>query len=90
MKEIDALVYPFARLIEVLRHIGEKLPDGERIGAYATPQDVLRRDVEELRPLRELKLGIIYMGVESGDDEVLEKGGKDVHRAQIVAAGRKV
>ncbi|MBE0480608.1 MAG: radical SAM protein [Dehalococcoidia bacterium] len=89
LQDGDALVYPHPGLVEVLRHLNEKFPDLERIGTYATPQDILRRTREELIALREQKLSILYVGVESGDDEVLLRIRKGVDHDQIVAAGRK-
>ncbi len=89
LQDGDALVYPFPKLKEVMEYLNEKFPCLERIGIYATPQDVLRKSLDELRTLRELKLGIAYMGVESGDDEVLQRIGKGVNHAQLVEAGRK-
>ncbi|HJX69604.1 MAG TPA: radical SAM protein [Dehalococcoidia bacterium] len=86
----DALVYPFPRLKEALHYLNEKFPDLERIGTYATPQDVLRRSLDQLRELRGLKLSIFYMGVESGDDKVLQKVGKGVTHQELVEAGKKV
>ncbi|MGB2856424.1 MAG: radical SAM protein [Dehalococcoidia bacterium] len=89
LQDGDALVYPFPKLVDVLRYLNEKFPNLERIGSYATPQDILRRTVNELEGLRQLKLGILYVGLESGDDEVLEKVGKGVNRDRLVEAGRK-
>lgn len=89
LQDADALVYPFPALKEVLEYLNEKLPGIERVGVYATPQDLLRRSPEELRALRELKLSIIYMGLESGDDEVLRRVGKGASSSEIVEAGRK-
>jgi len=89
LQDGDALVYPFPKLKKVLEYLNEKFPCLERIGSYGTPQDILRRSLDELRTLRELKLGIAYMGVESGDDEVLQKVGKGVKHAHLVEAGRK-
>ena len=89
LQDGDALVYPFARLREVMDYLNEKFPDLERIGTYGTPQDILRKSLDELRTLGELKLGIVYMGVESGDDRVLQKVGKGVTHDQLVEAGRK-
>lgn len=90
LQDGDALVYPFSKLVEVLLYMNERFPDLERIAAYATPQDILRRTIEDLKVLRELKLAILYMGVESGDDEVLQMVNKGVNRVQIAEAGRKV
>jgi len=90
LQDGDALVYPFAKLKEVLQYLNDKLPSVERIATYATPQDVLRRAPEQLRELNDLKLSIFYMGVESGDDTVLKAVGKGVTSQQIIEAGRKV
>jgi radical SAM superfamily enzyme YgiQ (UPF0313 family) len=90
LQDGDALVYPFPKLREVLRHLNEKLPGLQRIGTYATPQDVLRRGVDELNELRQLKLGILYTGLETGDDELLQKIGKGVGSDQAIEAGRRV
>ena len=90
LQDGDALVYPFSKLREVLQHLNEKLPSVERVAAYATPQDILRRSFDELADLKELKLGILYTGVESGDDEVLQRIAKGVNHEQLVKAGKKV
>ncbi len=90
LQDGDAMVYPFPRLREALRHLNEKLPGIERIGIYATPQDILRRRPTELKELKALKLGIIYMGIESGDEEVLRSVVKGANYEQIVAAGRRL
>ena len=89
LQDGDALVYPFVKLTEVLRYLNEKLPCVERIGSYATPQDILRRSEDELKELKQLKLSIFYMGVESGDDKVLQSVGKGVTSPELVEAGRK-
>jgi len=90
LQDGDALVHPFPKLREVLQNLNEKLPGVERIGTYATPQDILRRGVDELKELRQLKLGIFYTGLETGDDELLQKIGKGVGAEQVIEAGRKV
>ena len=89
LQDGDALVYPLPKLKEALKYLNEKFPKLERIATYATPQDILRRSVNELKELRELKVTIFYMGVESGDNEILNRIGKGVTSSQLVAAGRK-
>ena len=89
LQDGDALVYPYARLVEVLEHLNEIFPNLERVAAYATDQDILRRSPEELTELRRLKLDIFYLGVESGDEEVLRKIAKGVNYDQMVEACRK-
>lgn len=90
LQDGDALVYPFPKLKQVLEHLNEKFPRLERVAAYATAKDILRRSAEELKTLRELKLGILYMGVESGDEEVLQNVRKGVTYREMVEAGRRV
>ncbi len=90
LQDGDALVYPFAKLKEVLQYLNEKLPSVERIAAYTAPQDILRRSRDQLKELKGLKLSIFYMGVESGDDRVLQHVGKGVKRQELVEAGKKV
>ncbi|MFA5079348.1 MAG: radical SAM protein [Dehalococcoidia bacterium] len=90
LQDGDALVYPYPRLLEALQYLNGKFPSLERIASYATPQDVLRRSVAELKALEELKLGILYMGVESGDDEVLKKIKKGATHDEMVEAAARV
>jgi radical SAM superfamily enzyme YgiQ (UPF0313 family) len=90
LQDGDALVYPFPKLREVLQYLSERLPSVERIGTYATPQDILRRSVDELKELTRLKLGIFYTGLETGDDELLQKTGKGVTSEEVIEAGKKV
>lgn len=90
LQDGDALVYPLPKLKEALAYINEKLPHVERIAAYATAPDILRLEVDDLKELRRLKLGILYIGLESGDDEVLRKVCKNMTAAQIVQAVKRV
>jgi radical SAM superfamily enzyme YgiQ (UPF0313 family) len=90
LQDGDALVYPFPKLREVLQYLNEKVPSVERIGTYATPQDILRRSSDALKELRRLKMGIFYTGLETGDDELLQKIGKGVSSDEVVEAGKKV
>jgi len=90
LQDGDALVYPFPKLREALQYLNEKLQGVERIGTYATPQDILRRNSNELKELRQLKLGIFYTGLETGDAELLQKIGKGVSADKVAEAGKKV
>lgn len=90
LQDGDALVYPYPKLMEALQYLNQKFPAIERIASYATPQDILRRSLKELKKLKEQKLGILYMGVESGDDEVLQKIQKNATYHQMVEAAKKV
>lgn len=90
LQDGDALVYPYIGLRQALEYLNENFPGLERISSYATPQDILRLSISELKALKDLKLGILYMGIESGDDKVLNYIGKGVNAAQMIEAGKKV
>ena len=59
------------------------------VGIYACPRDLLEKTLEELKGLKELGLGIIYMGLESGSDEVLQAVHKGVTAQEAIEAGQK-
>ncbi|HJX03160.1 MAG TPA: radical SAM protein [Dehalococcoidia bacterium] len=90
LQDGDALIYPYARLVEIMRYLNEKFPHLERIASYTDPSGTLLKTVDEFKTLKDLKLGIVYLGVESGDEELLKKIGKNVNYEQMVAAGRKI
>lgn len=85
----DALVLPTDDLIHILKKCYATFPNINRIGAYATPADLNRKSPEDLKRLREAGLGIVYMGIESGDDEVLRHVKKGTTGALTVKAGKK-
>jgi radical SAM superfamily enzyme YgiQ (UPF0313 family) len=87
LQDADALIYPFPKLKEALQHLNEKLPFIQRIASYATPKDILIKGIDQLKELKELKLGILYVGIESGDDDILKHIQKGVARSQMVEAG---
>ena len=86
----DALIAPQHRLVEVLKYLNEKFPRLEKIGTYATPQSALIKSVDELKELKRLGLNIAYLGVETGDEELLKKINKGATYDQIVEGGRKI
>ncbi|NDV18160.1 radical SAM protein [Pseudodesulfovibrio sp. JC047] len=86
----DAMILPQARLIEILSHIRDALPWVTRVGVYANAKSLARKSDAELRELRNLGLGIVYMGLESGDDRILESMHKNGDSAFIIAQGRRV
>ncbi|MEO5375801.1 MAG: radical SAM protein [Alphaproteobacteria bacterium] len=69
----DALVLPTDHLHRILDRLHAALPDLARVTSYATPDNINRKSVEELRGLRERKLSLVYLGIESGEGEVLKR-----------------
>jgi len=89
LQDGDALIYPYPKLKQVLERLNDKFPRLQRVASYATPQSLLLKSVDELKTLKGLKLDIVYLGVESGDEAVLRHICKGVNYNQMVEAGRK-
>jgi len=86
----DSLIIPQKRLLWILDQIRDHLPWVRRIGAYANAKSIKMKSPEELSVLRDRGLGILYLGVESGDDETLKKIRKGTNAENLVKMGRKV
>lgn len=67
----NAMALPAAYMFELLAEINAVFPKLTRISAYALPGDLLQKTDAELKKIREAGLKLIYVGIESGDDEVL-------------------
>jgi radical SAM superfamily enzyme YgiQ (UPF0313 family) len=86
----DALVIKTSQLLETLDYLYGEFPYLERVGVYACPQNLLQKSVNDFKTLREHGLGIIYLGVETGLDSLLEKVQKGVTRSEMQEAACKV
>ncbi|MBT4791220.1 MAG: radical SAM protein [Halobacteriovoraceae bacterium] len=67
----DALGASFDLLIQVLHKINDLFPNLDRVGIYATANNMLGKSELELKELASLKLTMVYLGLESGSDKVL-------------------
>ena len=86
----DALVRKASELYTILDTIRELFPECERVTSYASPASIRIRTDEELRTLRAKGLTMVYMGLESGCDEVLKRMRKGHMSAEIIEMGQKV
>jgi radical SAM superfamily enzyme YgiQ (UPF0313 family) len=86
----DALIVPQKDLVRILSYLKQKIRGLERVGIYANAVDVLKKDVDELKELKKLGLGIIYLGLESGNPEVLKRIRKNATVEQMIRAAKRV
>jgi len=86
----DSLIIPQKRLMWILDRIKEYLPWVKRVGVYANTKGIKMKSLEELIQLKENGLGILYLGVETGDDELLKEIRKGTSAQHLINMGRKV
>jgi len=86
----DALMIKITELLRILQFIKEWIPECERVGIYASPKSIMLKTPEELKLLREAGLGIAYLGLESGSDEILRKINKGADSEEIVKSGLRI
>lgn len=72
----DAMVLSTRRLLEVLQAIRTHMPQVRRVSSYCLPRNVRNKPLADLQALREAGLSLVYVGAESGDDEVLRNVNK--------------
>ncbi len=86
----DALVLSTDKLVEIMDYAQELFPEIQRISVYGSPQDILRKSHDDLVALRQHGMAFVYIGAESGNDEVLRNINKGATRAEIIEAVQKV
>ena len=69
----DAFTLPTDHILRVMSLIKDHFPKVRRISSYAMPRNIKKKDDTELMELRQAGLNLIYVGIESGDDEVLRR-----------------
>ena len=86
----DAMIVPQRRLVPILERIRDRLPWVERVGVYANTKSIAMKSDQELAQLKDLGVGIAYMGLESGDDVVLKQIRKGADSAKMIAQARRL
>jgi radical SAM superfamily enzyme YgiQ (UPF0313 family) len=77
----DAMALSPRKLHDILDLLHRALPGLERVSSYANARNLLSKSVADLRALRENGLELLYLGLESGDDQTLA----DIHKGMTVA-----
>ena len=67
----DALVLPTRRLLSILEAIRSHMPAVRRISSYCLPRNLRKKSQQEIDELAAAGLKMVYVGAESGDDQVL-------------------
>lgn len=85
----DALILPQDKLVDILTKIRIFLPAARRVSLYANARAIRSKSIAQLSELKGLGLDRVYMGLESGCNEVLRRVVKgETAESMIEAAGR--
>jgi radical SAM superfamily enzyme YgiQ (UPF0313 family) len=86
----DAIALETDMLLAIIKKLYQTFPSLRHVGSYVGPQSTLSKTMEELKTLRTAGLTKAYIGVETGDEELLKKVKKGVGYGQMLEAGRNL
>lgn len=86
----DALVLSTRRLLTILEAIRRELPGVRRVSSYCLPRNLRKKTAAEISELAAAGLSLVYVGAESGDDEVLARVNKGETQATTLDALEKL
>lgn len=86
----DAIAIETDTLLEILCELYTAFPSLRHVGTYVGPRSTLKKDMAELVSLRSAGLTKAYLGVETGDDRLLEEVRKGVSAVEMLRAGRNL
>lgn len=86
----DAVCMETVDLQAILKALYGAFPSLRHVGTYVGPQSTLSKSLDELVQLRNAGLTKAYLGVESGDDEILKDINKGVTAEQMLEAGNRL
>ena len=86
----DAIALETDMLRAIVKKLYQTFPSLRHVGSYVGPQSTLSKSMEELKALRAAGLTKAYIGVETGDDDLLKKVKKGVGYKEMLEAGRNL
>jgi radical SAM superfamily enzyme YgiQ (UPF0313 family) len=85
----NAMIIRTGQLEKISRHAYTLFPSLERVSVYACANDILRKSDEDLKRIRQAGISLLYIGLESGSEAILELHNKGVTaRDAVVACSR--
>ncbi len=82
----DTMRLPTDRLVELVEITRRVFPEARRFSLYAGARGILAKTGEELARLKEAGFNTLYLGLESGSEEILRDMEKDVTAAEMTEA----
>lgn len=73
LQDANSVIMKTDPLVEVLRYLRSTFPTLKRVTTYARSKTLMQKSLYELTAIRDAGLDRVHVGLESGDDTVLEK-----------------
>ena len=89
VQDANSMIIRPPEFVEVLKYLREKLPTLIRVTTYARSKTLAQRRPEELKEICEAGLTRIHVGLETGDDELLQIVRKGVTADEQIEGGKK-
>ena len=89
LQDANSLIMKTADLVAALDHLRTTFPTIERVTSYARARTVARKPKAELRAIYDAGLDRLHLGLETGDDALLEAIRKGVTAQGHIQAGEK-
>lgn len=89
VQDANSLIMPTDQLVEVLSYLRTTFPSLVRVTSYARSRTLAQKKPEELTAIRQTGLDRLHVGLETGDDDLLQKIKKGVTAADHIKGGRK-
>ena len=86
----DPMALPASHLLRIMNHARKHFPALTRVVFYSTARAILAKTTEDLAELSKAGLRRVFLGLESGCDEILTKTHKGCTRADLIRVGQKL
>lgn len=89
LQDSNTMIMRTSQLNEIIEYLKGTFSNLERITSYSRAKTLARKSLEELKSTRKAGLTRLHVGLESGDDEVLDIVNKGVTAEENIEAGKK-
>ena len=90
LQDADTMIMRTSELVQVIKYLKETFPTLNRVTSYARAKTCSKKTLQELKDLHQAGLSRLHIGLESGNDQVLDFMQKGVNQEQHISGGKKV
>ncbi|OGW12106.1 MAG: hypothetical protein A3G93_07165 [Nitrospinae bacterium RIFCSPLOWO2_12_FULL_45_22] len=90
LQDADTVIIKAQELVEIISFVKAKFPFLERITSYGRGKTLAKKEVADLKQLKEAGLSRIHMGLETGYDPLLAYMRKGATAHEMITAGKRV